>query len=1402
MFSIPLVTRSTDWSLRTKITILALMIAVGSVWGVALYGVSRLKGDIEARALKDELQQARHIAADMDQRLNENLRRLATAADLFEMRRLGDEDYLQDFLQRRYPYYPQFAPRGFILLGRDGHALADYPVIAGRQGTDYADRDYFKQALATGKPVISEPIRGRIGSHPGLPLSMPILDEHGQVQAVLVAIIDLALPEFLNVPISRTALGDQERHVISLNSKNFIASTDTARVLMPLPPPGKSAIGDLLRGGFEGSTVSDTSLGIEKAFGVVRMTSANWVVLQSIPSAILFKPVHDLKVTLLGGAALVTLMALLAATLFSRRATGALESATKQLDAMSVGKLPVGTLPVEGEPEVRSLLTSFNRLTETMVTQQRDLREVTDRLQDNDLAMDAVGIGVSWADEETGQFTYANRTMLQRLGYTADEFTKLHTWDINPTYSPEMFRAQADLLRESGSFRRDTIHCTKDGRKIPVEVIVYGRPAQDGTPAIRIVFQTDISERKRAEEAVKASESRLNNVIDAMQEGIWDWDIARDTTYLSPHYYAMTGYQEGEVTPDYAFFRHLVHEDDWPIVQESMAACLEGRIEVSEFEYRMRTKSGETRWINGRGRVVERAIDGKPLRMLGAISDITERKLSENALAVSEARYRSILDNSADAIFIVTPEGQYVYVNNASAQLLGIRRDELLSMSVPDITPAEDAEHSNAGFQELLRTGRLKSELLLKCKDGTRVPVELNAILLPDGTAFGSCRDITERKQLQAQMEKYQADLENQVRLRTQDLYETHKRLEATQFAMDKAGIAIHWVDPDTGHLTYVNPYAAEMLGYSIDEMLLLHVPDIDPSFSTGYFATLTQSIREQGQAHFDSTNLTKDGRLIPVEVVIYYHAAAQDSPARFITFLTDISSRKDAEETLKRAKAIAEAATKAKSEFLANMSHEIRTPLNGVLGLAQIGFRDNVGRSKTQETFSQILDSGKLLLTIINDILDFSKIEAGKLPIESVPLAPGQLADEAIRSITTLTDRKYFKLSVEKADLPAGCLGDPMRISQILLNLLSNAIKFTERGEVSLSARRDGDGLVFSVRDTGIGIPPEILARLFQPFEQADSSMTRKFGGTGLGLVISRRLAELMGGALTAESTLGQGSTFTLRLPLTETEAPIISDAVSVKGTKRLVGLRLLVAEDNAVNQMVIDDMLRGEGADVTLAGNGQVTLDTITHAKCSYDAVLMDVQMPVLDGLAATRQLKLSHPDLPVIGQTAHALKEEIDKCHEAGMVTTISKPIDLEIMVSTLLDLIHKPDQPPKVTEAITSPDQSVAVDWPALEQRFPNRADFVDRLAKMALSGHAEDGNRLRTLVTSGDIESIGRLAHELKGIAGNLCASEAETLAVRTLSTAKVGDNKARQHAQELADAVDRMIDALRQGKPG
>jgi|GEM_PF-5365791 len=550
----------------------------------------------------------------------------------------------------------------------------------------------------------------------------------------------------------------------------------------------------------------------------------------------------------------------------------------------------------------------------------------------------------------------------------------------------------------------------------------------------------------------------------------------------------------------------------------------------------------------------------------------------------------------------------------------------------------------------------------------------------------------------------------------------------------------------------------------------------------------------------------------------------------------------------LRQASARAERLARVKSEFLANMSHEIRTPLNAVLGLAQIGLRDSGGRQAAR-TYTQILDSGNHLLGLINAILDFSKIEAGKLVIEQQPIELRRILREARSIVAEPAAERGLALQVSIDErLPDWLCGDALRLRQILLNLLSNAVKFTERGGVSLRAslaedarprgdegggdENGGDWLCFEVADSGIGMNDEQLSRLFNPFEQADSSTTRRYGGTGLGLAICANLADLMGGRISVSSQPGEGSQFRLHLPLIAAEAPAgelaASDAAAAdpvaplpeeaaaaaqSGRARLAGLRLLVVDDIEINRVIATEMLAPEGAELSTAEHGQRAVELVEQAGGeAFDLVLMDVQMPVMDGYQATRRIAELAPGLPVIGLTAHALDEERRKCLACGMCDHVTKPIDVELLIAAILRHARRataqaepPPQPSPVATAAAPADSGSGIDWQALRQRFNGRQRLVDKVTGMVVRDHAESPAQLRNALREGDLQGVAFIAHKLKNVGGTLqadglteAAGRTELLAREALEdSAGAAADDVESLAGELAAKMEALLGELR-----
>jgi signal transduction histidine kinase/CheY-like chemotaxis protein len=385
----------------------------------------------------------------------------------------------------------------------------------------------------------------------------------------------------------------------------------------------------------------------------------------------------------------------------------------------------------------------------------------------------------------------------------------------------------------------------------------------------------------------------------------------------------------------------------------------------------------------------------------------------------------------------------------------------------------------------------------------------------------------------------------------------------------------------------------------------------------------------------------------------------------------------------LERAKEQAEAANVAKSQFLTTMSHEIRTPLNGVLGMAQAMNTDELSRVQ-RERLDVIRQSGEALLAILNDILDLSKIEAGRLELEEVVFDLETVVRGAHSAFTQLANAKGLSFSLSLQDASGAYRGDPTRLRQIFYNLISNALKFTESGDIKVIVAGRDDGLVMTIADTGIGMSPEVVASLFTKFSQADASTTRRYGGTGLGLAICKELAELMSGSIRVESELGKGSVFTVELAIPRVEnAP--EDAVPAQGegaaaaaAPEELGLRVLAAEDNPVNQLVIKTLLHQAGIDPVMVDNGREAVEA--YRLSAFDLILMDVQMPEMDGPTATRtirQLEASsgRPAVPIIALTANVLAHQVAAYRQAGMDAHVAKPIDAAVLFRTINEVLEQ-------------------------------------------------------------------------------------------------------------------------------
>ena len=617
----------------------------------------------------------------------------------------------------------------------------------------------------------------------------------------------------------------------------------------------------------------------------------------------------------------------------------------------------------------------------------------------------------------------------------------------------------------------------------------------------------------------------------------------------------------------------------------------------------------------------------------------------------------------------------------------------------------------------------------------------------------------------------------------------------------------IHILDQD-GNLVETNTAFRLMLGYSAEDELKLNVTEWDAAIPTEELAAKVQELIHS-PAIFETKHRRQDGTIFDAEV----SASGVQLDGKWYLYAAsrDISERKIVEEELRQAKITAEAANRAKSEFLANMSHEIRTPMNAITGMSYLALKTDLD-SQQRDYIKKIRLSSESLLGIINDVLDFSKIEAGKLDFELIEFSLSDVFEKVGDLISLKAEEKgnevIFSISPE---IPSVLIGDPLRLGQILNNLTSNAVKFTTQGNIIISvepasAPDQGEiAIVFKVSDTGIGMNEEQLERIFAPFAQADNSTTRKYGGTGLGLSIVQSLVDFMGGTLHVESEPGVGScfSFTVKLGVASDSyeqpsgLPVIFTSrqqgrntrpTAHASLKNLTEARVLVAEDNSINQQIMLELLEQVGITVQLARNGQEAVDMVA-ASATFDAILMDLQMPLMDGYEAThliRQMK-SAEELPIIAITAHAMVKDRQRCLASGMNGHISKPINPDELYNALMQWIPKNYQTALTETLRKDAETTLNLELPGIAvdkvlERLNGKRPLLMKILIDFRTQYLPLMADIRQAVTSNERDQTLFLAHTLKGVAGNIGA---EALAAAALAL----ENAVKEGKQSLVPGL-------------
>jgi PAS domain S-box-containing protein len=728
---------------------------------------------------------------------------------------------------------------------------------------------------------------------------------------------------------------------------------------------------------------------------------------------------------------------------------------------------------------------------------------------------------------------------------------------------------------------------------------------------------TDITTNKQLEEALRQANARLELALRSSDISIWECDMP-DGRVENAHLtlfnvWESLGYDARTMPTDFsaacAFF---FHPADLERVGREIQELLAGDGQEWKNEYRALAKDGSIRWILGRGTVL-RDSDGKPVRFIGTCIDITALKRAEEALRERERQLDSLMGHLPGLAYRALADDHWtaLFVSKGIEDLTGYPAEEFTSrrLNYADIMLPEDRPATaEAVFTALRERTMYEVEHRIRHKDGSIrwIWARGHGVFTLDGSLGfieGLNLDMTRQKQAEVAVR------------------ESEERFRGT---FENAAVGIAHCDLQ-GHFLRVNERYCEIVGFSREEILRKTFKDLTYHEDlTGSLEKFVPLVKGKFSSYSEEKRVIhKDGSPVWINVSVSLQRDVVGEPLHTIAIIQDISERKRLAEELRRAKEAAEAANRAKDEFLANVSHEIRTPMNAILGMAELTL-DTPLTDEQRGYLNIVLASAEGLLGLINDLLDFSKIEAGRLEMEDADFSLRTVLNQTLRALALRAHKKGMELACQvEQDVPDGLVGDGNRLRQVLLNLIGNAIKFTEAGEVIVRVRApktDQQSVVidFEIADTGIGIAPEKQQIIFQAFEQADSSTTRRYGGTGLGLTISSRLVEMMGGKITVESEFGRGSTFrfsarfgrSLRLEAALAQPPVVD----------LHGVRVLIVDDNATNRTILQGWASAWGMIPTATADVPAAMSALWRGVASkepFALVLLDARMPGTDGL-----------------------------------------------------------------------------------------------------------------------------------------------------------------------------------------
>lgn len=986
------------------------------------------------------------------------------------------------------------------------------------------------------------------------------------------------------------------------------------------------------------------------------------------------------------------------------------------------------------------------------VTQQNKDRKDLERLS---LIIQQTRNAVIVTDEQ-GKVEWVNDAFPKVTGYSLEEMKGKSPGSIlqGEKTDREVTRYMREQINAAKPFVCEIYNYKKSGEGYWLRI--NGQPIFDKNGRVVQFFaiEEDITLEKESLEKLQEFDKRINKALLSIGDNVWEHNFNTEETTFSQDEFALLGYSSQDFVDNVNLWYTCIHPDDRHLVEENDAKYRAGLIDFHTLEYRLIDKYGSEKWVLDRGVVIEKTAEGKPIRIIGTHTDITrqkeiEKNFQESAHKLEEQRnfYEQILDNIPSDIAVFDHEHRYLYVNPRGISnpelrkwLIGKKDEDYIAKRNK---PLSLLEGRRAVFNNILESKQLKSwEEKLEQPDGSFKIILRNMYPVVDRQnevklVIGYGIDITEIKKIQQQVV--------QSEKRNRDLIEN--------------SLAIITTHDMNGHFTSANPMVKKLYGYEAAELIGHNLKEFMPKEDTELFeANYLDIIKRDKQASGIFRILHRNGHVVYSLYNNYLKEEAGEEPY-VIGFAVDITERVLIEKELKIAKKVTEELAQTKHNFLVNMSHEIRTPMNAIMGMSR-QLQKSPLSPQQNNYLDAIRSSSEDLLMIINDILDLAKLEAGKLSIEKIGFEPKVCMARVMQVMQHKAEEKgiLFTNSFFDERIGAVLCSDPYRLNQVMLNLVSNAIKFTLVGSVDITCRlleekENGQKVRFTVADTGTGMDESFLKSLFKKFTQEDESVARRFGGTGLGMNITRQLVDLMEGTIEVVSRKGVGTAVSVEFNFEKgTVDDIPQRQLTPFNAGNLENKRVLVVDDNEMNRLVATTILKEYGVEVTECTNGAEAVE-LTRSNPS-DLILMDIQMPVMDGFEATREIRNRvHSNIPIIALTANAIKGESEKCIAAGMNDYLNKPFEERDLIEVISKwLVSKlPDKAEKPVEK----EGSALFDLSKLKGIANGNEAFVKKMIQLFIDQTPPSVAAMEAAYRANDFEAVSKIAHRIKPSIDNM-----------------------------------------------